>query len=167
MVYKLKFLISPIVVYSELNKEHDSKLAVNKTYLLKKFLTALGCSIVSNILILEFIEPLINNADKMSFIAVFFKLIPYTFYIHVILYYMVFENVISSLSEITQIKNRVFYEDWWNADTLHEYLKKWCILMNSFTVKYFPNFGKRVTLTLQVSLLLILLFEVFARGVNV
>ena len=88
-------------------------------YLFKKSITAFGCVFITNILMLEFIDPLIGESYKMSFMATFFKLIPYTFYMNVILYYLVFENIISFLSEITQIKNRVFYEDWWNAQTVN------------------------------------------------
>lgn len=51
-------------------------------------------------------------------LALFFKLIPLTFYINMILYYMVFDNVLAAVAEITQIKYRVFYLDWWNAKTI-------------------------------------------------
>lgn len=88
-------------------------------YLAKKFVTAFFCVFVTNILLVEFIDPMVDSAANISFIALFFKLIPYVFYMNIVLYYMVMENVVSALSEITQIRNRVFYEDWWNATTVH------------------------------------------------
>jgi hypothetical protein len=47
--------------------------------------------------------------------ALTFKLVPLTFYINMVLYYMVLDNVFAALAEATQIKDRMFYLDWWNA----------------------------------------------------
>lgn len=65
--------------------------------------------------------------------ALVFKLIPLTFYINMVMYYMVMDNVIAALAEITQIKNRVLYLDWWNAETIVEFSDRWCLIINMGT----------------------------------
>ena len=32
---------------------------------------------------------------------------------------MVMDNVIAALAEITKVSNRMFYLDWWNAETIY------------------------------------------------
>lgn len=49
------------------------------------------------------------------------------------MYYMVMDNVIAALAEITQIKNRVLYLDWWNAETIVEFSDRWCLIINMGT----------------------------------
>ena len=43
---------------------------------------------------------------------------------------MVMDNVLAALAEITKMKIRVYYLDWWNAETIDEFLDKWCLLIS-------------------------------------
>jgi hypothetical protein len=62
------------------------------------------------------LQPPIYN--HMSFIELFFRLIPPAFFINVCLYYLIMENILLAMAELTQLSNRVFYQDWWNAQTV-------------------------------------------------
>lgn len=96
--------------------------------MISKFFVTFLCFLVNNILIVKFIEPACSN--DLSFIALIFKLVPLTFYINMVMYYMVMDNVIAALAEITQIKGRMFYLDWWNAENVEEFLERWCLIIN-------------------------------------
>ena len=37
------------------------------------------------------------------------------------------------MAEILQLEKRRYYEDWWNAETISEYLDKWVLMINSFS----------------------------------
>ena len=77
------------------------------------------CLFVNNTVIVKFIEPIFTNHQDLSLLALFFKLIPITFYFNMALYHMVMDNIMSALSEITKIRDRRMYGDWWNAETLY------------------------------------------------
>lgn len=115
---KLLYLISPYPIYHKFVEEHNSQLKIYYKYLATKLCVSFLCLLVNNILIVKFIEPACKDAT-LSFIALAFKLVPLTFYINMILYYMVMDNVIAALAEVTQVSNRIFYLDWWNAHTIY------------------------------------------------
>lgn len=114
---KLFFLISPYPSYRKFIEEHDSRLSIHPKYLFVKLLVSFLTLLVNNILIVEFIEPACRETN-LSFVALIFKLVPLTFYINMTLYYMVMDNVIAALAEVTRVRNRMFYLDWWNARTV-------------------------------------------------
>ncbi len=118
---------------------------------------------MNNILIVKFIEPACKDTN-LSFIALTFKLVPLTFYINMILYYMVMDNVIAALAELTKIRNRVLYLDWWNAQTLYDFLDKWCLIINMTTEGLFPNLSLRTRHTLHVAVLQILMMVIFGQS---
>jgi hypothetical protein len=78
------------------------------------------CLLVNYILLSEIINPLLQPPiyNHMSFIELFFRLIPPAFFINVCLYYLIMENILLAMAELTQLSNRVFYQDWWNAQTV-------------------------------------------------
>ena len=123
------------------------------------------CLFVNNILIVKFIEPACRD-ENLTFIALAFKLVPLTFYINMILYYMVMDNVIAALAEITKVSNRMFYLDWWNAETIYEFLDKWCLIINMSTEGLIPNLSIRARHTLHVFMLQLLLLAIFGQSLS-
>lgn len=57
MLTKLKFIISPKVVYSEFVLDHNPFMKIHGSYLLIKSLTALMCLLINYILVTEIIAP--------------------------------------------------------------------------------------------------------------
>jgi hypothetical protein len=85
-----------------------------------KLTVAFMCLLVNYILLSEIISPLLQPDiyGPMSFFELFFRLIPPAFYINICLYYLIMENILLAMAELTQLRRRVFYEDWWNAKTV-------------------------------------------------
>lgn len=94
---RLLYLISPFPVYHKFVLEHNPKLKIHLKYLITKFFVSFLCVFVSNTLIVKFIEPACEETN-LSFVALTFKLVPLTFYINMVLYYMVMDNVIAALA---------------------------------------------------------------------
>ena len=93
-------------------------------YVVKKSLLILVCLFANCIIIVEFIDPVLADSGSMSFCELFFHLIPPIFYLNLSLIYTIFENTYAPLAELTKLKDRRFFDDWWNASNLHELLEK-------------------------------------------
>lgn len=98
--------------------------------------------------------------------ALTFKLIPLTFYINMTMYYMVMDNVLAALAEITQISNRMLYLDWWNAETVSEFLEKWCLVVTMATEALAPRLSPRLRRALHVVILQFLLLAIFGQSLS-
>ena len=163
--HKLMFFISPVICYHKYVENYDQSLVIHFRYLFTKFLVSFLCLMVNNIVTVKFIEPACS--EDLSFIALIFKLFPLTFYMNISLYYMVMDNILAALAEITKIKNRVFYLDWWNAETIYEFQDKWCLLITEFTDTYLSKiiYG-RIRQCFHTGILLCLLLSVFGQSIN-
>lgn len=67
---------------------------------------------------------MIASCNRMSLIELVFNLIPPVFYINMSLIYTVFECTFAPLAELTKMKDRRFFDDWWNASDIYELLAK-------------------------------------------
>ena len=101
----------------------------------------------------------------MSFLELYFRLTPLLFYVQVVLYYLIMENIVLAMVEITQLRSRHFYFDWWNAQTVSEFLEKWVLLVNAFSNHYL-HFSMRVKHACHLVVLFLMLFSVFGERVN-
>ena len=120
---------------------------------------------INNIAVFQLIEPAYNS--DLSFITLTFKLFPLTVYINLCLYLMVMDNVVASLAELTQQKNRVYYMDWWNSETIYEFLDKWCLLVTEFTDAYLSHIVKgRIRQCLHAGILLTIMITIFGKSIN-
>jgi len=165
---KFKFIISPTIIYKEFILDHNPCLKIHFTYLLIKSAVASVCLLINYILMTELIAPYLlpEVYNPMSFIELFFKLIPLAFYVNICLYYMIMENIMLSMAEITQLKHRHFYLDWWNATTVSEFLDKWVLLINSFSNAYLNKFTKRWKHLSHLVIIFLMLFSVFGEELN-
>lgn len=73
------------------------------------------------------------------------------------LYYLIMDNIMLAIAELVQLENRRFYEDWWNAKTMSEYLDKWVLMINTFSDRYLP-FSQYQKHALHVSIIFVMLF---------
>ena len=55
------------------------------------------------------------------------------------MYFMILENILPAIAEATKMKYRIYYEDWWNAQTVYDFLDKWVLLINGFTKEYLKD----------------------------
>lgn len=80
----------------------------------------------------------------MYFFELFFNLIPPAFYVNVTLYYLIMENIFTASAELTQMSYRRYYGDWWNSETVEEFLDRWVLLINAFSKRYLWFWPRRV-----------------------
>lgn len=120
LILTLKYIISPSVIYSDFLDQYDPTLKIHKQYLSIKALTAAVCLLINYILVTEIIGPYLEPLvyQEMSFPELCFRLTPLFFFEHIVLYYMLMENIMLALAELTQLKTRKFYSDWWNSQTI-------------------------------------------------
>ena len=77
---------------------------------------------------------------------------------------MILENIIPAIAEVTKMKSRIFYEDWWNAEILYDFLDRWVLMINSFTKEYLTLFwqNRKLRETIHVAIILFLIYEIFS-----
>jgi hypothetical protein len=73
---------------------------------------------------------------------------------------MVIENIFPAVAELTKMKERTYYEDWWNSQTIYEFLDKWVLLINSFTKEYLKIFwtNARIRAIIHVGVIMFMIF---------
>lgn len=54
----------------------------------------------------------------------------------VILFLMIFEQILNVVAEITMFADREFYSDWWNSTGFEEFSRKWNRPVHLFLYKY-------------------------------
>lgn len=70
------------------------------------------------------IEPIRERNYLQIFVKVVHIAVPAA-YFWLILFYCVFHSYLNLFAELTMFADRRFYADWWNADNLAEYWRKW------------------------------------------
>lgn len=76
------------------------------------------------------------------------------------------ENILQAMAEITQLKDRVVYEDWWNAETISEFLDKWVLLINSFSNTYLHMLSKQLRHVCNLTIIFVMLFSIFNNRIS-
>lgn len=153
---KLIFLSIPTLVYhNDLNILRDRSLKINKLYVIKKALSAVLGLLTNFVIIIDFINPILAKQNSLTFFELILKLIIPSFYLAVSLFYLIYENVFSGIAELFKFKDRVFYEDWWNAQNFSDLLWKSSTLPKEMISKHIPE-GYRIPLYLFVIELVVL-----------
>lgn len=64
-----------------------------------------------------------------------------------IMFYCLFHSYLNLWAEITRFADRRFYSDWWNANNLSEYWRKWNQPIHNFLIRhvYFPFRRRKVS----------------------
>lgn len=129
---KLRFFFMPRMVFDGFDEEKLPERQIIWDYLVKKLLLNFLCLFANCVIVVEFIDPVVANKERMTFIELWFNLIPPVFYLNLCMFYFVFENVFSPLAELTKMRNRKFFEDWWNANSFFEMIEKFCSTIDYF-----------------------------------
>jgi len=68
-------------------------------------------------------------------------------YAWLIMFYCLFHSYLNMWAEITRFADRRFYSDWWNANNLSEYWRKWNQPIHNFLIRhvYYPLRRRRVS----------------------
>lgn len=155
-------------MYGSFLRQHRPSLPIHLSYILIKGVVALGCLLINYLLVTEMMEPLLEPSgfDAMSFPELCFKLLPPTFYVNVCLYYLIMENIVPAVAELTQMRVRQYYGDWWNSETVGEFMDKWILQINAFSCGHLGHLSSRTRHCLSLTIIFIMLLSIYGRGIN-
>lgn len=57
-------------------------------------------------------------------------------YIWLTIFYCMFHSYLNLFAELTRFGDRRFYSDWWNANDLGEYWRKWNMPIHNFLIRH-------------------------------
>ncbi|XP_035826558.1 diacylglycerol O-acyltransferase 1 isoform X2 [Aplysia californica] len=137
MVY---FLFAPTLCY-ELNFPRSAR--IRKRFLARRLLEMLFLSWLMVALVQQWIVPAVNNARQPLAEMEIFKMlerllklsIPNHF-IWLIFFYWMFHSSLNVVAELLRFGDRVFYRDWWNAETVSEFWQNWNIPVHRWATRH-------------------------------
>lgn len=119
----VRFLLIPTLVY-EIDYP-KSKHSFRPWYFAHKTLNMVITMGAIFLVASSVIIPVFEKAHETLFIYTFAKMIVPLLVMDFLFFYMMFENILNMLAEITNYGDREFYEDWWNCTTWEEFARKW------------------------------------------
>ncbi len=116
--------------------EYPRTKKIRISYLLHKFCFGIFSILGGYIIITEFIMPVIEKGNRISYFELLFKtLMPLTVFMN-LFFFIVWEIVLGFFAEITRFADREFFLDWWNSTTFEEYNRKWNKPVYSFLYRH-------------------------------
>ncbi|KCZ82100.1 hypothetical protein H312_00374 [Anncaliia algerae PRA339] len=120
------FLLFPTMIYK---KRFERKKYINYKNIYKKLIVLVFCSLMLNFiadqLAIPTLERLINNLKLHLFMEYFLILSIVTIIMFMLLFVIVFNSLLPIIAELTWYKNRNYYSDWWNKNTVTEFWASW------------------------------------------
>eukprot|EP01091_Cochliopodium_minus_P005565 TRINITY_DN15473_c0_g1_i1.p1 TRINITY_DN15473_c0_g1~~TRINITY_DN15473_c0_g1_i1.p1 ORF type:complete len:529 (-),score=94.06 TRINITY_DN15473_c0_g1_i1:55-1641(-) len=116
------FLCVPTLVY---DNYYARTTHIRWKYIFEKVFTFLGFFFSLHICITQYILPVLDQKETLGGVIVVIKLImPFTC-AYMIIFYLVFDVICNTISEIMCFAEREFYTDWWNSTSWDEFANKW------------------------------------------
>jgi diacylglycerol O-acyltransferase-1 len=75
-------------------------------------------------------------------------------YIWLTIFYCMFHSYLNLFAELTRFGDRRFYSDWWNANDLGEYWRKWNMPIHNFLIRHVYYSSRRRNISAANSMLL-------------
>ena len=91
----------------------------------------------------------IKTHDYLQIFSLTLKLAVPAAYFWLTMFYCVFHSYLNLWAELTSFADRRFYSDWWNANDLGEYWRKWNQPIHNFLIRhvYYPSRRKGIPQT--------------------
>jgi len=100
---------------------------VRKWYVVREFMCGFGCFLCFYVGVIDFIWPVLLE-KRTGILWTLWKLLRLcvpTIIVWLIAFYAIFHNFLNGLAELTGWADRQFYLDWWNAESMDVFWKKW------------------------------------------
>lgn len=134
------FIFAPTLCY-ELNFPRSDR--IRKKFLIKRIVEMFLLLQVIAALIQQWIVPTINNSFKplqdMNYshmLERLLKLAVPNHFIWLLFFYWMFHSCLNSFAEMLQFADREFYKDWWNAESVSMFWRKWNIPVHQWCVRH-------------------------------
>lgn len=96
----------------------------------------------------------IHNNEYQKVFALTLKVAVPAGYIWLTMFYCVFHSYLNLFAELTKFGDRRFYSDWWNANDLGEYWRKWNMPIHNFLIRHVYYASRRRGISSQNCLLI-------------
>lgn len=122
--------------------------------MLKHFLEFVVCNFLGVFIItqhvipqMELAQPAFRNVDYLEIFMLTLKMAVPSSYVWLLNFYGFFHAYMNFWGELVCFADRRFYLDWWNANNLGEFWRKWNFPIHSFLMRhcYFPLRRRRVS----------------------
>lgn len=118
----LYYLTAPTLVYQI---EYSTNSAFRPDYFSKKLLLFVVQFLSLYNVISDCILPVIADIHHLNYLEAFSKLIFPVFVCGLMIFFILFEQILNLFGEIVKFGDREFYQDWWNSKSFEEFNRKW------------------------------------------
>ncbi|EAS03424.1 membrane bound O-acyltransferase, MBOAT protein (macronuclear) [Tetrahymena thermophila SB210] len=127
------YMWMPTLVYEHSFPRKDK---VDYKYVVYKSSMAAFGILFGYIVCCDYIIPYTSQGNKIYWFETLFRIIfPFTI-LQMVLFWVVFENILNVFGELTRFGDRCFYQDWWNSTTFEEYNRKWNRPVHTFLYRH-------------------------------
>ena len=129
----LYYLIAPTLVY-QTNYCQNPKF--RSIYFIKKLVLFIVqfwslCNFIN-----DFILPVVNQVNSLSAVEVLSRLIVPVLISYLMIFFILFEQILNAFGELVRFGDREFYLDWWNSTSFEEFNRKWNLPVHLFLHKH-------------------------------
>ncbi|XP_059167805.1 diacylglycerol O-acyltransferase 1-like isoform X2 [Physella acuta] len=134
------FMFAPTLCY-ELNFPRSAR--IRKRFLAKRIIEMVFLCWLMVALMQQWIVPAVNNArqplaemEAFKMLERLLKLSIPNHLIWLVFFYWFFHSTLNVVAELLRFGDRVFYKDWWNAETVSEFWQHWNIPVHRFATRH-------------------------------
>ncbi|KAI0222750.1 Diacylglycerol O-acyltransferase 1 [Lamellibrachia satsuma] len=134
------FLFAPTLCY-QLNFPRSAR--IRKRFLIKRVLEMIFLWGLMIGLVQQWIVPIMNNSvvpfQQLQFTRIVERLLKLAVPNHLIwlvFFYWLFHSCLNVVAELMRFGDRVFYRDWWNAETVQYFWKNWNIPVHKWASRH-------------------------------
>lgn len=115
------FIVCPTLLYE---LDYPRTTSIRLGYIAKTGTYMVVAFALMYVIMMQFVYPILSDTQT-SMIFRIFRCSLSAFIIWLLLFFSVFHCLLNILAEVTMFGDRLLYEDWWNAQTMLEFWKKW------------------------------------------
>lgn len=127
------YLVAPVLVY-QTNYSRNSHFRPD--YFVKKAILFLVQFWSLYNLINDCIIPVLDQANELNTIEVLSRLIFPVLICYLMVFFILFEQILNLFAEMVKFGDREFYLDWWNSTSFEEFNRKWNRPVHLFLYKH-------------------------------
>jgi len=126
------FLFVPTLCYEV---EYPRTERIRWWYAIKEFIQYIGCILIDCVIFVQFLLPVFRENNHFILYDLLRIALP-SFTIWLIGFYGIFHCLLNSAAEVLRFADRQFYLDWWNAEKLDEFWRKWNLIVHEWLLRH-------------------------------
>eukprot|EP00331_Platyophrya_macrostoma_P019737 CAMPEP_0176466634 /NCGR_PEP_ID=MMETSP0127-20121128/38007_1 /TAXON_ID=938130 /ORGANISM="Platyophrya macrostoma, Strain WH" /LENGTH=260 /DNA_ID=CAMNT_0017859835 /DNA_START=335 /DNA_END=1117 /DNA_ORIENTATION=- len=127
------YMVAPTLVYElDLPKRPHR----NYKFLAEKVLMAILTLFAVYIITSEQIIPVFQLGKQITTFEAISRLVLPFLFLDVAMFFLIWENILNAIAEMSGFGDREFYRDWWNMTTFEEFNRKWNKIVHEFLFRH-------------------------------